>query len=87
MTPDITCAIAPSFGAILLTDINAPRCFEIEQKLRARLSMPVLHEDQHVTAIVVVLAMALGGYQLYNRVIRPALHDPATTPVQSTKMK
>ena len=54
---DVVCAIAPSFGAILLTDINAPRCFEIEQKLRARLPMPVLHEDQHVTAIVVLAAL------------------------------
>jgi malate dehydrogenase (oxaloacetate-decarboxylating) len=54
---DVVCAIAPSFGAILLTDINAPRCFEIEQKLRARLPMPVLHEDQHVTATVVLAAL------------------------------
>jgi malate dehydrogenase (oxaloacetate-decarboxylating) len=54
---DVVSAIAPSFGAILLTDISAPRCFEIEQKLRARLPMPVLHEDQHVTAIVVLAAL------------------------------
>jgi malate dehydrogenase (oxaloacetate-decarboxylating) len=54
---DVVCSIAPSFGAILLEDISAPRCFEIEQKLRARLSMPVLHDDQHATAVVVLAAL------------------------------
>jgi malate dehydrogenase (oxaloacetate-decarboxylating) len=54
---DVVCAIAPSFGAILLEDISAPRCFEIEQKLRARLPMPVLHDDQHATAVVVLAAL------------------------------
>ncbi|HEU0164187.1 MAG TPA: malic enzyme-like NAD(P)-binding protein, partial [Thermomicrobiales bacterium] len=46
-------AIAPSFGGINLEDIGAPRCFEIEEKLRAALDMPVFHDDQHGTAIVV----------------------------------
>jgi len=54
---DAVCSIAPSFGAILLQDIGAPRCFEIEQKLRARLPMPVLHDDQHATAVVVLAAL------------------------------
>jgi len=54
---DVVCSIAPSFGAILLEDISAPRCFEIEQKLRARLPMPVLHDDQHATAVVVLAAL------------------------------
>ena len=54
---DVVCAIAPSFGAIMLGDISAPRCFEIEQKLRARLPMPVLHDDQHGTAVVVLAAL------------------------------
>ena len=54
---DVVCAIAPSFGAILLEDISAPRCFEIEQKLRARLPIPVLHDDQHGTAVVVLAAL------------------------------
>lgn len=54
---DVVCAIAPSFGAILLEGISAPRCFEIEQKLRARLPIPVLHDDQHVTAVVVLAAL------------------------------
>jgi malate dehydrogenase (oxaloacetate-decarboxylating) len=54
---DVVCAIAPSFGAILLEDIGTPRCFEIEQKLRARLNLPVLHGDQHATAVVTLAAL------------------------------
>jgi len=50
-------AIAPSFGGINLEDIAAPRCFEIEEKLREALDMPVFHDDQHGTAIVVLAAM------------------------------
>ncbi len=49
--------IAPSFGGINLEDISAPRCFEIEARLRARLSIPVFHDDQHGTAIVVLAAL------------------------------
>jgi malate dehydrogenase (oxaloacetate-decarboxylating) len=54
---DVVRSIAPSFGAILLEDIAAPRCFEIEHKLRARLNMPVLHDDQHATAVVTLAAL------------------------------
>jgi malate dehydrogenase (oxaloacetate-decarboxylating) len=50
-------AIAPSFGGINLEDISAPRCFEIEERLRERLSIPVMHDDQHGTAIVVLAAL------------------------------
>ncbi|RZS92361.1 NAD(P)-dependent malic enzyme [Cuneatibacter caecimuris] len=46
--------IAPAFGGINLEDISAPRCFEIEEKLKARLDIPVFHDDQHGTAIVVL---------------------------------
>jgi len=53
----IVTAIAPSFGGINLEDISAPRCFEIEEKLRAALDMPVFHDDQHGTAIVVVAGL------------------------------
>ncbi|HET6154386.1 MAG TPA: NAD-dependent malic enzyme [Marmoricola sp.] len=49
--------IAPGFGGINLEDIAAPRCFEIEQRLRERLSIPVFHDDQHGTAIVVLAAL------------------------------
>jgi malate dehydrogenase (oxaloacetate-decarboxylating) len=49
--------IAPSFGGINLEDISAPRCFEIEARLRERLTIPVFHDDQHGTAIVVLAAL------------------------------
>jgi malate dehydrogenase (oxaloacetate-decarboxylating) len=50
-------AIAPSFGGINLEDISAPRCFEVEARLRERLDIPVMHDDQHGTAIVVLAAL------------------------------
>lgn len=48
--------LAPSFGGINLEDISAPRCFEIEERLKATLDIPVFHDDQHGTAIVVLAA-------------------------------
>jgi malate dehydrogenase (oxaloacetate-decarboxylating) len=50
-------AIAPGFGGINLEDISAPRCFEIEARLREELDIPVFHDDQHGTAIVVLAAL------------------------------
>ncbi len=50
-------AISPSFGAIQLEDISAPRCFGIEQRLSAALDIPVMHDDQHGTAIVVLAGL------------------------------
>jgi len=50
-------AIAPVFGGINLEDISAPRCFEIERRLRETLDIPVFHDDQHGTAIVVVASL------------------------------
>ena len=49
--------IAPTFGAINLEDISAPRCFEIEDRVKAALDIPVMHDDQHGTAIVVLAAL------------------------------
>jgi malate dehydrogenase (oxaloacetate-decarboxylating) len=49
--------ISPSFGGINLEDISAPRCFEIERRLRVELAMPVFHDDQHGTAIIVGAAL------------------------------
>lgn len=46
--------LAPGFGGINLEDISAPRCFEIEERLKASLDIPVFHDDQHGTAIVVL---------------------------------
>ena len=50
-------AIAPGFGGINLEDIAAPRCFEIEQRLREELEIPVFHDDQHGTAVVTTAAL------------------------------
>jgi len=49
--------IAPGFGGINLEDISAPRCFEIEERLKAELDIPVFHDDQHGTAVVVLAAL------------------------------
>ena len=58
--------IAPGFGGINLEDISAPRCFEVERKLRERLNIPVFHDDQHGTAVV-VLAALLNASKLVNK--------------------
>jgi malate dehydrogenase (oxaloacetate-decarboxylating) len=50
-------ALAPAFGAVNLEDIAAPACFEIERRLRDALSIPVIHDDQHGTAVVVLAAL------------------------------
>jgi malate dehydrogenase (oxaloacetate-decarboxylating) len=50
-------AVAPGFGGVNLEDISAPRCFEIERRLRAELDIPVFHDDQHGTAIVLLAAL------------------------------
>jgi len=49
---DIVAALEPTFGGINLEDISAPSCFEIEEKLRKRMRIPVFHDDQHGTAII-----------------------------------
>ena len=54
---DVVKAISPGFGGINLEDISAPRCFEIEARLRDELDIPVFHDDQHGTAIVVLAAL------------------------------
>ncbi|MDN5852219.1 MAG: NADP-dependent malic enzyme [Actinomycetia bacterium] len=58
--------LAPSFGGINLEDISAPRCFEIENRLRDRLDIPVFHDDQHGTAVV-ALAALLNALRLTGR--------------------
>jgi malate dehydrogenase (oxaloacetate-decarboxylating) len=54
---NIVKALEPSFGGINLEDISAPRCFEVESRLKKELSIPVMHDDQHGTAIVVAAAL------------------------------
>ena len=53
---DIVCALEPTFGAINLEDIKAPECFIVEKLCRERMNIPVFHDDQHGTAIVVSAA-------------------------------
>ncbi|HBM12571.1 MAG TPA: NADP-dependent malic enzyme [Rhodospirillaceae bacterium] len=65
--PDKFCAVVsalePTFGGINLEDIKAPECFEIEKRLRAKMNIPVFHDDQHGTAIIVAAAV-LNGLEL-----------------------
>ncbi len=58
--------LAPAFGGINLEDISAPRCFEIEERLKATLDIPVFHDDQHGTAIV-VLAGIINALKVVNK--------------------
>jgi malate dehydrogenase (oxaloacetate-decarboxylating)(NADP+) len=65
---DIIAALEPTFGAINLEDIKAPECFDIERALRARMKIPVFHDDQHGTAITVAAAV-LNGLRVVNKQI------------------
>lgn len=60
---DVVCALEPTFGGINLEDIKAPECFEVEEQCRARMNIPVFHDDQHGTAIIVAAAV-LNGLEL-----------------------
>ncbi|MBN8488331.1 MAG: NADP-dependent malic enzyme [Burkholderiales bacterium] len=66
---DIIAALEPTFGGINLEDIKAPDCFYVERKLRERLSIPVFHDDQHGTAIVVGAAL-LNGLKVVGKDIK-----------------
>lgn len=66
---DICAAIAPTFGGINLEDIKGPECFEIEQKLQERVKIPVMHDDQHGTAIISSAAL-LNAIELTNKDIQ-----------------
>ncbi len=57
---EVIAALEPSFGAINLEDIKAPECFEVERRLRERMKIPVFHDDQHGTAIIVAAAVRNG---------------------------
>src|SRR2546422_678723 len=61
--------IAPAFGGINLEDISAPRCFQIEQQLKEQLDIPVFHDDQHGTAVVVMAAL-LNAVKLTGRTLQ-----------------
>jgi malate dehydrogenase (oxaloacetate-decarboxylating)(NADP+) len=68
---EIIAALEPTFGGINLEDIKAPECFEVERRLRERLSIPVFHDDQHGTAIIVAAAI-LNAMELAGKVLPEA---------------
>jgi len=65
---EVVAAIAPTFGGINLEDIRSPECFRIEQTLQARLDIPVFHDDQHGTAIILGAAL-MNALEITNREI------------------
>jgi malate dehydrogenase (oxaloacetate-decarboxylating) len=81
-------ALAPSFGGINLEDISAPRCFEIEDRLRELLDIPVFHDDQHGTAIVTLAALRsaakVAGQELAD--LRAVVAGAGASGVAVTKM-
>jgi malate dehydrogenase (oxaloacetate-decarboxylating)(NADP+) len=68
MLVEVIARLEPTFGGINLEDIKAPECFEVEQKLRERMNIPVFHDDQHGTAIVSAAAIR-NGLKLVNKQI------------------
>ncbi len=68
---DVVAALEPTFGGINLEDIKAPECFEVERKLRERMNIPVFHDDQHGTAIIVGAAV-LNGLEFAGKKIENA---------------
>ena len=66
---DIIASLEPTFGGINLEDIKAPECFYIEEKLRERMKIPVFHDDQHGTAIIVAAAM-LNGLKVVGKTVK-----------------
>ncbi|MGI5214570.1 NAD(P)-dependent malic enzyme [Plantactinospora sp. CA-290183] len=81
-------ALAPSFGGINLEDISAPRCFEIERRLDEALPIPVFHDDQHGTAIVVLAALRNAATLLNRKLgdLRVAVSGAGAAGVAVTKM-
>ena len=80
--------IAPAFGGINLEDISAPRCFEIEERLKKRLNIPVFHDDQHGTAIVVLAGIinALTGTGKKKEDCRGVVNGAGSAGVAITKL-
>ncbi|ACA16924.1 Malate dehydrogenase (oxaloacetate-decarboxylating) (NADP(+)), Phosphate acetyltransferase [Methylobacterium sp. 4-46] len=68
---DVVAALEPTFGGINLEDIKAPECFEVEEQCRARMNIPVFHDDQHGTAIIVAAAV-LNGLELAGKQLSDA---------------
>ncbi|MFV2100102.1 NAD(P)-dependent malic enzyme [Micromonospora sp. LOL_024] len=81
-------ALAPSFGGINLEDISAPRCFEVERRLDEALDIPVFHDDQHGTAIVVLAALRNAAALLNRKLgdLRVAVSGAGAAGVAVTRM-
>lgn len=81
-------ALAPSFGGINLEDISAPRCFEVERRLDVALDIPVFHDDQHGTAIVVLAALRNAAVLLSRKLgdLRVVISGAGAAGVAVTKM-
>ncbi|MGC5054057.1 NAD(P)-dependent malic enzyme [Micromonospora sp. DT48] len=84
----VVTALAPSFGGINLEDISAPRCFEVERRLDEALDIPVFHDDQHGTAIVVLAALRNAATLLNRKLgdLRVAVSGAGAAGVAVTKM-
>jgi malate dehydrogenase (oxaloacetate-decarboxylating) len=80
--------IAPSFGGIMLEDIEWPACFAIERELRTQLAIPVLHADQHATAVVVLAAMmkAVSSFDKSPQALRVAIHGAGPTGLSTAQL-
>lgn len=80
--------LAPTFGGINLEDISAPRCFEIEKRLKERLSIPVFHDDQHGTAIVVLAGIinALKVTQKEKEEVKVVVNGAGSAGIAITKL-
>ncbi|MFA8450820.1 MAG: NADP-dependent malic enzyme [Bacteroidales bacterium] len=85
---DTVKAIAPTFGGINLEDIKAPECFEIEKRLRAELDIPLMHDDQHGTAIIsaagLINALRLNGKKIEN--IKLVVNGAGAAAVSCTRL-
>ncbi len=81
-------AIAPTFGGINLEDIKAPECFEIEQRLKAELDIPVMHDDQHGTAIIsaagLINALKVAGKNIED--VRLVVNGAGAAAISCTKL-
>ena len=85
---DTVVAIAPTFGGINLEDIKAPECFEIEEKIKAKLDIPVMHDDQHGTAIItsagLINALAINGKKIGD--IKVVVNGAGASAISCTKL-
>ena len=82
---DTVALLAGSFGGVNLEDISAPRCFEIEKKLKERCDIPIFHDDQHGTAVVVLSAM-INALKLVNKKIEVVVNGSGAAGIAITKL-